>query len=61
MLFHVSDDGFPQLFKLLEGFKGKLELFKVCMGRHKLWGPQVLAEVMGNAVTGSDAVSNDSL
>ncbi len=58
--FHVSDDGFPQLFKLVEGCKGKLELLGVFARGQKLWGLQVLAEVAANAVTGLDVVENDS-
>ncbi len=33
--FHVGDDGFPQLFEVAEGGKGKLELLEVFMRGHK--------------------------
>ncbi len=36
------------MFELLEGCKGKLELLEVVARGHKVWGPQVLAKVMGN-------------
>ncbi len=58
--FRVGDHGFPQLFELLEGCKGELELLEVVERGHKLWGPKVPAEVMGKAVAGLDAIGNES-
>ncbi len=34
--FHGGDGWFPQLFKIMEGGKGKLELLEVFTMRHEL-------------------------
>ncbi len=58
--FCGGDGWFAQLFKVMEGGKGKLELFEVVARWHVLWGLYVPLEVMGKAVTSLDAVGKKS-
>ncbi len=58
--FCGGDGWFPQLFEVMEGGEGKLELLEVFARQHELWGLQVPLEVMGKAVTSVDVVEKKS-
>lgn len=58
--FHGDDGWFPQKFEVIEGGEGKLELPEVFKGWHELWCTWAPSEVIGKAVTGPNAIGDES-